>query len=130
VQENKTLFAALIRYDDSSKPTAQRRQLRITVTYTEATFNLHNNDMTTQRENIHILLPGESFEYANRLMPGSSRQVELKGFDDAEPIEIRAGRNGQVLATTQCIAPSNDFTATVSWDGSNLTCQAEANEPD
>jgi len=86
-------------------------------------FSLQNAD---SRENIHILLPGETFADENRLAPGTTVSTSLSGVSIGDSISMRAGRNGTVLDTTACPSVAGEnYTAEVVWDGSFLTCTAE-----
>jgi len=88
-----------------------------------AGFTLRNAD---ERENIHILLPGEDFADENRITPGSTVTTTLSGVSVGDVISIRAGRNGTVLDTTTCPTVSGSgYTATAEWDGAFVTCEAE-----
>jgi hypothetical protein len=84
------------------------------------TFNLSNDDAF---ENIHILMPGEDFDPAtNRLTPGAGRTVTID-VAGGETVNVRAGRNGAILASTDCPAVTgSDFTADASWNGATLSC--------
>ena len=89
-----------------------------------ADFTLRNLDTV---ENIHILMPSEDFGDANRLTPGTQREVTLAGVEVGDTVNVRAGRNGVVLAETDCaVIGSFPYAATVDWDGFSLTCNATA----
>ena len=88
-----------------------------------ALFSLRNYD---DNENIHILLPGETFDPANRLTPNTSREASLSGVEKGDYITVQAGRNGVVLDDVSCpIVQGSNYTAIVEWDGFSLTCSAD-----
>ncbi len=88
----------------------------------DVSFVLRNTDF----ENIHILLPSESFGPSNRITPGSTRSATVSGVGIGDSVTLRAGRNGIVLDTETCpTVEQAEYTATATWDGSQLTCAAE-----
>lgn len=88
----------------------------------DVSFLLRN----TEFENIHILLPNESFGPSNRITPGSSRSATVSGVGIGDSVTLRAGRNGVVLDTETCpTVEQAEYTATATWDGYQLTCTAE-----
>jgi len=87
-----------------------------------AALTLRNTD----NENIHILLPGETFGDANRISPGGTRNATLDNQTGGSPISLSAGRNGVVLDTTTCPAVTGvNYEAQVVWNGSSVTCNAD-----
>ncbi|MFH0982339.1 MAG: laminin B domain-containing protein [Planctomycetota bacterium] len=87
-----------------------------------AGFTFRNDDI----ENIHFLLPGETFGSDNRVTPGGTRTATLSGVQVGDTITIQAGRNGTVLADTDCpTVTGTDYEATVVWNGFSLTCSAD-----
>lgn len=88
----------------------------------DVSFVLRN----TNFENIHILLPSESFGPSNRITPGSTRAATISGVGIGDSVTLRAGRNGNVLDTETCpTVEQAEYTATATWDGYQLTCEAE-----
>ena len=55
----------------------------------------------SDRDSVHILVPGENFAPANKLAPGGSRTVRMT-LEHLKSYEFRAGQNGQVRATHTC----------------------------
>lgn len=89
---------------------------------TTAFFTFRNDDF----ENIHILLPGDDFSAENRITPGQTRTATINDAAIGLGVFIQAGRNGQVLNSTDCpTVTGENYFATVVWDGSSLTCEAE-----
>ena len=89
---------------------------------TTVTFTLRNDDI----ENIHFLLPGETFDASNRVTPGGTGTGTGQNVQIGDTITVQAGRNGTVLASTDCpTVTSEDYTATVVWNGVSLTCSAD-----
>ncbi|UCG15422.1 MAG: choice-of-anchor C family protein [Phycisphaerales bacterium] len=90
-----------------------------------ASFTFRNDDI----ENIHFLLPGETFEPSNRVSPSQSWTVALPGVAIGDTVTIQAGRNGVVLDSTSCpTVTGTNYSATVVWDGSSVTCEAEQSD--
>ena len=89
---------------------------------TTVTFTFRNDDI----ENIHFLLPGETFDASNRVTPGGTGTGTGQNVQIGDTITVQAGRNGTVLASTDCpTVTSEDYTATVVWNGVSLTCSAD-----
>jgi len=87
-----------------------------------APFEMTNRDT----QNIHILLPGESFDPAvNRVTPGQTRTQNVE-VENGEIVSARAGRNGVVFATADFPeVTGSDYSAEIVWDGLTLTCAAD-----
>jgi len=90
----------------------------------QARFTLRNSDSNDQPENIHILMPWESFEASNRLTPGANRSVETTNYKEGDELQIRAGRNGTVLATATCTLTSEIYYGEIVWNGNSISCSA------
>ena len=92
----------------------------------ETAFDLSFTFRNQDSENIHILLPNESFLPENRIVPGSSRSTSLVDREAGSAIELRAGRNGVVLRTATCPAVSASTIAFEAvWTGSAFTCTGQ-----
>ncbi len=95
---------------------------------TTARFHFRNDDTM----NVHFLLPGQDFP-ENRVSPGQTAVRMMPNATIGESIPVRAGRNGVVLATTDCPTVSGpNYEVLVVYDGMSLTCDdvgADGGEP-
>lgn len=123
------ILSALVTWWPSIPNFGSTRDLRLQMTVRSIVFEFQNQESAMP---IHILKPGEAFNpQVNRITPGSCRcttlGVELSG--DGQ-LELRAGRNGQVLATASVNVfydasnngedPLAPLLVKAIWDGSNL----------
>lgn len=97
-------------------------------TYTDVTVDLINDDNSLA---VHILAEGEEFSSSNQLQPGKGRTV-IVGAIEGQAVEFRAGRNGSVLASRQCVPKGklSGLDAAVVWTGQALVCANWENPTD
>lgn len=88
----------------------------------EVVVNLINDDLSRV---IHLLGPNESFSQTNKVPPGGARALPLD-LVEGEAVRFRAGRNGTVLATRECVpegvADPGFAQPSVVWTGQALAC--------
>ncbi|HUU83233.1 MAG TPA: hypothetical protein VM243_06985 [Phycisphaerae bacterium] len=89
---------------------------------TSASLTFHNQDV----QPIHFLGAGDDFGPQNRVEAGQTSTDVIENAIIGLPVNIRAGRNGTVLAETDCpVVNGPGYTATVVWNGFTVSCEAD-----